>query len=70
MPLYSDFYLHVVELYNIQPEPKTLRLGQIYFNKLNEIRPDIAKLIRGTPFDPFFKERITNVVHDRVISHW
>lgn len=46
------------------------RLGQVYFNLLYEMRPDIANNLRGAIIDPFYKERITQVVHDFVIARW
>jgi hypothetical protein len=35
---------------------KHLRYGQILFNKLVELRPDLSEKIRGTEYDPFYCE--------------
>jgi len=35
-------------------ENKHLRLGQVLFNKLYEIRPDLSEKIRATNIDPFY----------------
>lgn len=50
--------------------PGYLRIGQVYFNLLFDIRPDIAEYMRGSIIDPFFKHRITEVVRTFVIDRW
>jgi len=70
MPTYDDFHKHIEELYSILPEPKQYRLGQLYFNKLLEIKPHIANELRGSMLDPFYKERITSVVSNFVRERW
>jgi hypothetical protein len=50
--------------------PGDWRIGQVYFNMLFDIRPDIAEEMRGSIVDPFFKRRITEVVRDFVIERW
>jgi hypothetical protein len=37
--------------------PSCIRYGQHLFNSLNEIRPDIANIIRGTDDDPFYNDK-------------
>ena len=40
--------------------PLSLSQGQAAFNALDEVRPDLAKLILGGPIDPFYSdERLT-----------
>ena len=34
------------------------RIGQAYFNVLDEVRPDLANSIRGTVHDPFYRDAI------------
>lgn len=34
-----------------------LRYGQIAFNMLNDVRPELASLIRGTEADPYYCDR-------------
>ena len=65
---YAEFHYKAVRRwseYNGQE-----RLGQSYFNLLHEVRPDLANELRGSMLDPFFKERITQVVHDWVAERW
>ena len=70
---YLDFKMTVLDeyLYTIRKgNPEKIRLGQLYFNLLISREPDIAAAIRGTPFDPFHKHRITQVVEQRVLELW
>lgn len=67
---YNEFHAQVELAYNTQQFPGEMRLGQIYFNKLHSLRPDISKELRGSMIDPFFKERITQVVHNFVSERW
>jgi hypothetical protein len=50
--------------------PGDWRIGQVYFNLLFDIRPDIAEEMRGSIVDPFFKRRITEVVRSFVTDRW
>lgn len=34
------------------------RIGQAAFNVLREVRPDLADMIRGKPFDPFYAHKV------------
>jgi len=45
----SDFYKKVNET------NKNWRYGQVLFNCLVEIRPDLSEQIRGTDKDPFYE---------------
>lgn len=67
---YDQFLAQVHKEHAEQPVKGDLRLGQIFFNKLCEIRPNIANELRGSMLDPFFKERITNVVSEFVRERW
>jgi hypothetical protein len=35
-------------------EAPNLRFGQVYFNLLNDLRPDLADELRGTELDPYY----------------
>jgi len=70
MMTYDEFHHKVVMVHASQPVKDDLRLGQIYFNMLCEVRPVIAEEIRGSMLDPFFKERITQVVSNFVRELW
>lgn len=67
---FQEFHARVLSIYQMQPVPGELRLGQVFFNELASIRPDIAEQIRGTMLDPFYKERITNAVGNFVRERW
>ena len=38
----------------VGPMGQRLRYGQIAFNMLNDVRPDLAHVVRGTNADPFY----------------
>lgn len=67
---YDKFLADVYHLHETQPNKGDLRLGQIYFNLLCSIRPAIAEELRGSMLDPFYKERITNVLSEFVKERW
>jgi len=46
------------------------RMGLFYFKFLQEIRPDIATSIRGTPCDPYFRTVVGRDVDDYVRYWW
>jgi hypothetical protein len=50
MPSLYDFYSGAIERYSKTQE----RYGQAMFNHLVDIRPDLAAMIRGTDYDPFY----------------
>ena len=37
------------------------RYGQVFFNELYRVRPDLADRIRGTALDPFYKNLPTDI---------
>ena len=67
---YDEFHHQVLMIHASQENKDDLRLGQIYFNMLCSLRPDISEQIRGSMLDPFFKHRITQVVSDFVRERW
>ena len=67
---YDEFVDQVHKTYMAQEPSMDFRLGQIYFNMLCELRPDISEVLRGSMIDPFYKERITQVVHNFVSERW
>lgn len=44
------------------------RLGQVYFNMLQSKYPDVARALQGTIYDPFYENKITHMVDDRVLE--
>lgn len=67
---YDQFLNNVHKIYNSQEPSMDFRLGQIFFNELLIVRPAIAEQLRGSMLDPFYKERITQVVSDFVRERW
>lgn len=45
---------------------KKQRKGQAFFNALEELYPDIANGIRGTEFDPFYREEKINICINKI----
>jgi len=46
------------------------RYGQYLYNMLRVARPDVANLLRGTPYDPFHKDVITSEAHAQIEKVW
>ena len=46
------------------------RIGQVYFNILYIMRPDISERVRGTNLDPFYDDKIVNDFLEFVIGEW
>ena len=46
------------------------RYGQVYFNLLFEHRPDISEKIRGTQYDPFYRDFVKSETHQIVEKSW
>lgn len=46
------------------------RLGQWFFSYLSAIRPDIAEELRGSLYDPFAKNYISDEVETFVRLRW
>lgn len=67
--VYEAFENLVTSLHD-HPTNGDKRLGQVYFNVLKDVRPDIAEHIRGTMFDPFYKDVIHEKVRDKVRTMW
>lgn len=69
---YSEFDELVAREFNKceQEQPGEWRIGQVYFNTLLKVRPDIAEEMRGSLVDPFFKHRVTEVVKMFVWEKW
>lgn len=45
-----------VNLMAAGPMGQRLRYGQIAFNMLNDVRPELAAFVRGTEADPYYCE--------------
>jgi hypothetical protein len=45
-------------------------VGQWWFNRLYDFRPDVANQIRGTLKDPFHRDDVLDDFHERVMELW
>ncbi len=52
----SDNFFQQIKKFSA--DHKDWRKGQIYFNALNVSHPELAEEIRGSKFDPFYKDEI------------
>ena len=64
---YADFYSQVCEYVASHPH---IRIGQAYFNMLEDINPRIANGLRGTDLDPFYSESVSEDTHTYVQYNW
>jgi hypothetical protein len=65
---YIDFVLESTRYYN--SNRADYRFGQAVYNKLNEIRPDIANKIIGTQLDPYYKTSVETNVWEFIRKNW
>lgn len=49
---------------------RNLRFGQSVFIILDQVRPDIANQLVGTPLDPFHKNSVTDEVWAFIEERW
>lgn len=50
----DEFFVEVTR--RVFASDDDLRVGQTMFNLLQEMNPELADAIRGTPFDPFYDD--------------
>lgn len=50
--------------------PVGWRAGQATFNLLVRVRPDLAEMVRGSDFDPFYDDARLPLFYDFVARHW
>lgn len=67
---YNEFLAYCSIAYEAQGERKELRYGQIYFNTLLFIQPEIAEKLRGSLNDPFYRDSVPPHVHQLVEADW
>lgn len=46
------------------------RIGQSAFNLLYRVRPDLAEMLRGSDFDPFYKNENLAAFYSFVMRQW
>lgn len=66
---FSDFCV-AVDRYTHEDMPGSWRVGQGAFNLLCRLRPDLAELVRGSDFDPFYQDRNLAAFYSYLARHW
>ena len=51
-------------------EAGRMRVGQVYFNTLYEVRPDVASKLRASSENPFYKELVSQTARYFVLETW
>jgi hypothetical protein len=64
---YNEFLFHFIKSL---PNDGETRIGQHYFNTLNEVRPEIAKRIRAMKIDPFYLNSVPEETEKVVRGLW
>ena len=67
---YDEFCIRVSRAWQSPVIQMSQRYGQLYFNMLHELRPDVANKIRATPLDPFFYDDVSLETESAVINYW
>lgn len=67
---YEDFIDRVNRLWEHPVIKISQRFGQLFFNVLNEVRPDIADKIRATDLDPFFDDEVKLETLEEIKNSW
>jgi len=62
VPNKEDFIKHI---HNKKSTTPHLRLGQIAFNEIYDLLPDVACKLRATEYDPFYNDDRTNMFIDK-----
>lgn len=67
---YDEFTERLNRLWENEIIQISQRFGQLFFNLLNEVRPDIADKIRATDLDPFFSDEVQLETIEEVKNSW
>lgn len=65
---YIDFVLDATRYYDANKAD--YRFGQAVYNRLVQVRPDIANKLVGTELDPYYKTSVTTNVWEFIHSNW
>lgn len=65
---FSDFVVAVADFMGRRPE--SWRAGQTAFNLLVQVNPTVAEMVRGSDFDPFYRDDRLVDFYDFVCRHW
>jgi len=66
---FADFVV-AADTYTYSDMPQEWRKGQGVFNLLCKIRPDLAEMIRGSDFDPFYRDERLPAFYSYLCRHW
>lgn len=68
---FNDFLADAsIQFEKTRLKDESIRYGQVYFNLLNQSRPEIAAKLRGSELDPFHRELVDDKVHAFVEYLW
>lgn len=68
---FNDFLADAsIQFERLSSTDASIRYGQVYFNLLNQSRPEIAAKLRGSALDPFHRELVDDKVHAFVEYLW
>ena len=68
---FNDFLADAsIQFEKLKSADASIRYGQVYFNLLNESRPEIAAKLRGSELDPFHRDLVDDNVHAFVEYLW
>lgn len=65
---FDEFVLHAIKAHHACRGE--LRYGQVVFNELHTIRPDVAETLRGTANDPFYKRVVSDETWRVIHNNW
>lgn len=66
---FSDFCIKVAREFS-QFGHESQRYGQWFYNDLSLVNPALAEHIRGSKYDPFYKERISDETMQYLALMW
>jgi len=64
---YEEYLTRALTRRELNP---TERLGQVYYNVLADVRPDLGDEVRGTSHDPFYKDEVVPAFLDWARFNW
>ena len=64
------FLQYLVEVQRTKQLFPEWRAGQTAFNVLRRVKPDLAERVRGTDFDPFYRDKVLHDFYKFVSVEW
>lgn len=65
-----DYYAFRISAQQEWAESDGMRFGQVYFNLLHTLRPDLSEQLRATPLDPFHRDKVSTETEQFVMDNW